>query len=106
MGASCPWLVVQGGIILKKMFGVKSPEGNCPGGSFMEVNSLGGNYPGVTVWRAKVREVSFFGGYLIGGSCPGKVVQGKYSGVIVWGEEVQGEIALRGHCPVRNVRVP
>ena len=46
------------------MFGVKSPGGNCPGGSFMGVTCLGGNYPE-------------------GKSCPeGLVVQGEYAGVI------------------------
>ena len=54
-------LVVQG-----KMFGVKSPGGNCPGGSFMEVNSPGCNYP-----EGKSPEGNFLGQNFVGGSCPG-----------------------------------
>ena len=59
-------LVVQGGFVQGKIFRVKSPEGNCPGGSFMGINSPGvifqeGNYSGVIIQRAKVWRVIFLG---------------------------------------------
>ena len=58
------------------MFGVKSPRGNCPGGSFMGVNNPGvivqeGNYSETIIQRAKVRKGNFLGENFIGGSCLG-----------------------------------
>ena len=72
MGGSCPVFIVQGGIILGKMFGVKSHWGNCPGGSFMGVNCPGGNCPGGKLFKGndlldKSPWGNFLGGKLSGG---------------------------------------
>ena len=70
---SCQGLNIQGGIILGKMFGVKSPGGNCPGGSFMGVSCPGGKlFRGnpESNPEGKSPEGNFLGENFIGGSCP------------------------------------
>ena len=76
-GGSYPGCIVQRGIIHGKMFGVKSPGGNCPGGSFMGVTCLGGNCPGRKLFR---------GNYLEGKSPEDSFLfWGFYRGKLSWG---------------------
>ena len=68
-GVNCQGLVVQGGIIQRKMFGLKSPGRYCSGGSFMGVVVQAGKLFRGNSQEGKNPEDNFLRENFIGGSC-------------------------------------